>query len=370
MRQRIRQYLREQQQQCLLRSRSIANNSFIDFSSNDYLCLSKHPKIVQAMKEGSDRYGVGSGGSTFICGYTSAHQEAEEKFAGFLGREKALLFASGYQANLGVITSLASRGSTVLLDKLSHASIIDGTILSRACLKRYPHNNIHAFRGHASNKQTIVCTEGVFSMEGNITDIKSIADFSKKNKAVFILDDAHAFSVISPRGSIEFHGLKNSDVSVLINPLGKAIGVMGAIVSGSKDYMEYILQRARSLKYSTSISPAIACAISKSLDILTQEHWRFHKLQSISACFVEESYKRGISLVSDDVTAVKSIVVPKISDLLNIEQSLLQEGIVVSIIRPPSVPKDNSRIRVSLNVSHGKEDIIKLLDKLQILVKS
>lgn len=240
----IDHFLKKQQESLLLRERFILKNS-IDFASNDYLGLSRHPEVIEAFKGAADLYGLGSGGSVFISGYKRPHQEAEEKFAEFVQREKALLFPSGYHANLGVINALSGRNSQLVIDRLSHASIIDAAIMSRADFKRYPHNNINAIK-EKIKPGAVICTEGVFSMEGSISDLKSVVKISNNNKATFVLDDAHALGVIGRRGSIDFHGLANEDVHVLVNPLGKAIGIMGAFVSGSNDYIKYIEQRARS----------------------------------------------------------------------------------------------------------------------------
>lgn len=360
MKQQVQSYLKEQIASNLLRQYTTPARDCINFTSNDYLCLSKHDAVIHALKDGSEKYGVGSGGSVCISGYTSAHQEAEEKFAEFMQRERALLFPSGYHANLGVIVSFVNRDTKLLIDRLSHASIIDAAVMSRAKFKRYPHNNIEAMQDQAE----VICTEGVFSMEGNIANLKSIVDFAQKKTALLILDDAHALGMIARRGSIDFHGLVNDDIPVLINPLGKAVGIMGAFISGERDYMDYIAQKARSYKYTTSISPAIACAITQSIEVLQQEQWRQEKLQSVISIFTKESRARNLGCVSDDHTAIRSIVIPEISLLLDIQQRLLENKIFVAAIRPPTVPKGSSRIRISLNINHTKEEIVTLLDIL------
>lgn len=358
----MQKFLKTQQDKGLLRNRVVLSGC-IDFANNDYLCLSKHKEVIAAFKDAADIYGLGSGGSVFISGYKRAHQEAEERFAEFIQREKALLFPSGYQANLGVITSLVGRNSQLFIDRLSHASIIDASIMSGAKFKRYAHNNIKDVRDYLK-ENAVICTEGVFSMEGTISDLKSVVEVSNHNKAVLILDDAHALGVIGKRGSVDFHNLTNQDVDVLVNPLGKAVGIMGAFVSGTSDYIDYISQKARSYKYTTSLSPALAAAISKSIAVLEKETWRQEQLRSIVQFFILVAKERGVKLVSDDITPIKSIVVPEIKRLLQIQATLLENKIFISAIRSPTVPLDSSRIRISLNINHTKQDIVSLFDML------
>jgi 8-amino-7-oxononanoate synthase len=356
-------FLDAQQDKLLLRNRMILSDC-LDFANNDYLCLSKNREVITAFKDSADIYGLGSGGSVFISGYKRAHQEAEERFAEFIQRDKALLFPSGYHANIGVITSLAGRNSQLFIDRLSHASIIDAAIMSGAGFKRYAHNNINSIKSRIK-ENAIICTEGVFSMEGSISDLSSVVEISNDNKAVLILDDAHALGVIGKRGSLDFHSVRNQDIHVLVNPLGKAIGVMGAFVSGENEHIEYIAQKARSYKYTTSLVPALASAISKSIEVLQKESWRQEKLVSIIKFFILAAKERGIKLVSDDITPIKSVVVPEVEKLLQIQEVLLQSQIFISAIRSPTVPVGSSRIRISLNIDHTTKDIERLLDRLR-----
>ncbi|MBP9792307.1 MAG: 8-amino-7-oxononanoate synthase [Rickettsiales bacterium] len=357
----IHKFLSKQEDASLLRNRLILNDG-VDFANNDYLCLSQNKEVINAFKKSADIYGLGSGGSVFISGYKRVHQEAEERFAEFIQREKVLLFPSGYQANLGVITSLVGRSSSLFIDRLSHASIIDAAIMSTSKFRRYPHDNIMNIKD-SIKENAIICTEGVFSMEGSISDLKSVAKISRKNKAVLILDDAHALGVIGKKGSIDFHNLRNQDIDVLVNPLGKSVGIMGAFVSGTKDYIDYIAQKARSYKYTTSLVPAVASAISKSIAVLEKESWRQEKLVSIIKFFILAAKERGIQLVSEDITPIKSILVPEIEKLLQIQEALLQNKIFVSAIRSPTVPVGSSRIRISLNINHTTKEIESLLDR-------
>lgn len=361
MKQLVQKYLKEQASLQLLRQhKPVEALGCLNFTSNDYLCLSQHEEVIAALKDGADKYGVGSGGSACISGYTSAHQCAEETFAAFLKREEAILFPSGYHANFGVITSFVNRNTQLIIDRLSHASIIDAAIMSRAKFKRYPHNNISRCKESAE----VICTEGVFSMEGDIAPLRSIVNFAKRKESLLILDDAHALGVIALKGSIDFHGLANHDIPILVNPLGKAVGIMGAFVSGTRDYMEYIRQKARSYKYTTSLSPATACAITKSIELMQYENWRQAQLQSLIHIFVVEAKARHLKYVSEDNTAIQSIIVPSISQLLSVQKMLLEKNILIAAIRPPTVPKGSSRIRISLNINHTKQEIIYLLDSL------
>ncbi len=338
----------------------------INFCSNDYLGLATSESIKAAFIEGVDRYGFGSGSSALVSGYFTPQQQLEEKFAEFLNRERAIYFNSGYLANLGVISALNGRDNTIISDKLCHASILDGIQLSRADHHRFRHNDIDHLKSilqSVTGHSTIV-TEGVFSMEGDISPLDQIAKIAVKNKASLIIDDAHGIGVLGQtgRGTCEYHQLLQKNVTCLITPLGKAFGAIGCIVSGSDDVIEAILQFARTYIYTTSLPPSIAIAAMQSLKILQQESWRRDRLNSIIKYFIEQARQRDLPLVSDDQTPIKSILVGDNLKVIQIQQELFQKGFYVSCIRPPTVPINTARIRITLNCNHQEQEIERLLD--------
>lgn len=347
----------------------IDGKRLINFCSNDYLNISTHPKVKKAFSENACAYGLGSGASAHISGFSKSHHLLEEAFAEFLNRDRAILFNSGYHANLGVISTFANRNTIAITDKLCHASLIDGVILSRAKHLRYRHNDIH----HAEQLlqknptlSTLLITESVFSMQGNITAIKTLSTLAKKYKAQFIVDDAHGIGWLGAygKGICEYSELSQNDVPCLITPLGKALGSFGAIVSGSKHTIDALAQFARTYRYSTALPPAICTATLAALNIIKTEPWRRQKLLMLVKFFVKEAKTRNINLVSDDITPIKCIITASNKIALAIQTNLAQKGLFVSCIRPPTVPEKTSRIRISLNYAHSEQDILHLLNSL------
>lgn len=370
--------LDEHKSRVLLRERHIIENrdnailslqgkSVVDFTSNDYLNLANNSDIKKAFIDGVQKYGLGSGSSAFISGYFKPHQQLEEAFCEFLNRDKAILFNSGYHANLGVLTALTHKNSVIIADKLCHASIIDGILLSRAKYHRFRHHDTkHAATLVKQHKNPILVTESIFSMQGNITDIKSLSAL----KATLIVDDAHGIGILgkSGKGICEHQNLTQKDVACLVMPLGKSFGSFGAIVSGSHDMIEAILQFSRTYCFTTALPPAISYATLTSLKIMQQESWRREELHRLINLFVKGAHERGLSLISSDQTPIKSILVGSNSIALEIQKNLLQKGMLVSCIRPPTVPANTSRIRISLNCMHTEAQVTQLLDELHCLL--
>lgn len=346
---------------------SLHGKSVINFTSNDYLNLANHHDVKKAFIEGVQQYGLGSGSAAFVSGYLRSHQALEEAFCEFLNRDKAILFNSGYHANLGVISSLANKNSVIVADKLCHASIIDGIMLSRAKLYRYRHNDLaHAETLVRLCHNPLLITESVFSMQGNITDAKSLAAM----QATLIIDDAHGIGVLGKtgKGICESQNLTQYDVACLVTPLGKALGSFGAIVSGSEDIIEHILQFARTYYFTTSLPPAVSHATLASLKIMQEESWRRETLHHLINIFIKGANERGFRLVSSDQTPIKSILVESNTKAIEIQRKLLEKNIFVSCIRPPTVPNNASRIRISLNCLHTEAQITQLLDELSTLL--
>ena len=343
----------------------------INFSSNDYLGLANHSAVKEAFINGIKEYGVGSGSSALISGYFEAQRILEVKFAEFLNREQAIFFNSGYLANLGVITSLANRSSVILSDKLCHASLLDAIQLSRAKNYRYPHQDFDQLNFLLnSRKSDFLVTEGVFSMEGDITLLTSITNCTASKNIVLILDDAHGIGVLGKNGGgvCEYWNLTQTEVPCLITPLGKAFGCVGAMVSGCKDIVDAILQFSKSYRNTTALPPALAVAILQSLKIIQAESWRREKLQALAQTFVHYAQKNGLKLTSDNLTPIKCLLIHDNHKTQLIQHKMMDFGFFVSCIRPPSVPVGGARIRISLNCFHTEAQVIQLLDRLASLL--
>jgi 8-amino-7-oxononanoate synthase len=348
----------------LYRSRHIYDG--IIFCSNDYLGLSKHPKVIKAFKDGADKYGVGSGGSQLVTGYTNAHRAVEDAFAEFLNYDRALLFSSGYLANIGVVTALELQ--TIFADKFNHASLIDAGLFSKAKMYRYAHNNINSLQLRLekfNSGQKLIISDGVFSMNGNIAQLPELSALAKQYKALLMVDDAHGIGVLgnNGKGLVEHFNLPQKDVPILVCPLGKAFACCGAIVAGSNELIESLIQLARTYIYNTAIPPAIAMAALASLKIIRTETWRREKLIYLINYFKEQAYKRNLTLLPS-ATAIQSLLIGDAKTSVAISKRLLEHGFVVVAIRPPSVPKNTSRLRITLNCLHTEKQINDLLDQL------
>lgn len=335
----------------------------INFCSNDYLGLATHPDIKKAFIQGIEKYGVGSGSSVAISGYYESQRRLEDTFAEFLQRDAAIFFNSGYHANLGVISTLCGRHDVIVSDKLCHASLLDGIQLSRAKHFRYQHNNMR----NASElmcENALVISESVFSMEGDISPIDTLAALSKRAKATLCIDDAHGIGVLGRegRGISEYYSLTQEDIPCLVTPFGKAIGGVGAIVSGNETLIQGLRQFSRTYHYTTALPPAVSCAAITAVKVIQQDLYRRERLQHLIQFFIQHAKQSSLQLLSDDLTPIKAICVGDNATALHIQKTLLHYGYFISCIRPPTVPKDTARIRVSLNCLHEEADIIRLLD--------
>ncbi|RDI42427.1 aminotransferase class I/II-fold pyridoxal phosphate-dependent enzyme [Aquicella lusitana] len=350
----------------------ISGKRLINFCSNDYLNLSGHVEIKNAFMRSAQRYGTGSCSSALISGYSKSHYQLEETVADYLNQDRAILFNSGYHANLGVLTALAHKNSLIIADKFCHASLIDGIQLSQAKFHRYRHHDLNhasALAEKYKHSPLLFVTESVFSMEGNITDLRKLSSLASQHKAALIVDDAHGFGVLGAKGKgiIEHLQMSATDITCLIIPFGKALGSFGAIVSGSEEITEAILQLARTYCYSTALPPAICDATRQAIRIMQAENWRREKLLYLIKLFIQEAKARQLPLTSDDETPIKSILIRNNQLALRLQQRLMQMGWFVSCIRPPTVPDQTSRIRLSLNCMHTEKQIIALLDHIKTL---
>jgi 8-amino-7-oxononanoate synthase len=342
-----------------------------NFCSNDYLGLAGHRDIAAAFKQGVDTYGSGSGASHLISGHCEAHHALEEQLAEFTGRPRALLFSSGYMANLGVINALVGRTDQVLQDYLNHASLLDGGLLSRAKFQRYKHadcDDLAAKLRAADNgksRRKLVVTDGVFSMDGDLAPVQQLADICHQHNSWLMVDDAHGFGVLGATGGglIEDANLSVDQVPVLIGTLGKSFGTYGAFVAGSDALIETLIQFARSYIYTTALPPAVAVATSASLQRVRSEQWRRDKLSQLIARFRHAAQQIGLTLM-DSQTPIQPILLGDDQRVMDSAATLREQGFIVGAIRPPTVPVGQGRLRITLCANHSEQQVDALVDAL------
>ena len=339
------------------------------FCSNDYLGLSHHPDVIKAMHDGINEFGVGSGAAHLINGHSSAHHALEEELAEFVQRPRALLFSTGYMANLGVVSALLQRGDRVFEDRLNHASLIDAGLLSGARFIRYAHNDTQDLEKKSSEDiagDSLVATDGVFSMDGDLAPLPELARLCKDRDAWLMVDDAHGLGVLGQHGagSIEHFGLSQIDVPVLMGTLGKAFGTFGAFVAGSEELIETLINQARSYIYTTASPPAVAAATRVSLKLVQQESWRREKLQSLVAQFRTGAESLGLELL-DSPTPIQAVMIGDSQRAVDCSEALWKEGIYIPAIRPPTVTAGTARLRVSFSADHEPAHVVQLLNSLE-----
>lgn len=342
-------------------------NRLLSFCSNDYLGLASHPANIDALRCALSETGLGGASSHLICGHHEAHHRLEERLAAFTKRSSALFFSTGYMANLGVISALAGRGDTVFSDRLNHASIIDGCILSRAKVRRYAHGDVAQLAAMLSETSghKLVVTDGVFSMDGDVAPLRALAQVCKDHNALLVVDDAHGFGVLGPqgRGSVAELGLSEEDVPVLVGTLGKAAGTSGAFVAGPAVLMDYLVQKARTYIYTTAMPPALALASCASLDLIEQDDERRTHLQALIERFRREATALGYQLMPSH-TPIQPIMIGDNWAALALSQALEERGLLVTAIRPPTVPAGEARLRVTFSAAHSHEDLSCLVQAL------
>ena len=346
---------------------TVDGEQLLAFCSNDYLGLASHPDVVRAMQQGAARWGVGGGASHLVMGHSTPHHQLEEALAEFTGRPRALLFSTGYMANLAAVTALVGQGDTVLEDRINHASLLDAGLLSGARFSRYLHNDVDSLakRLDKAAGDTLVVTDGVFSMDGDLANLPALCATAKAKNAWVMVDDAHGFGPLGKTGGgiVEHFGLGIDDVPVLVGTLGKAFGTAGAFVAGSEELIETLIQFARPYIYTTSQPPAVACATLKSLELLRSESWRRDHLNSLIARFRQGASEIGLTLM-DSPTPIQPILVGSSERALNLSATLRERGILVGAIRPPTVPTGSARLRVTFSASHSEAQVERLLDIL------
>ena len=344
--------------------------ALLNFSSNDYLGLAADPRLAEAAKQGLDKYGTGSGAAHLVTGHSAAHHALEEELAAFCGRPRALLFSSGYMANLGLAGALVGRGDRVLEDRLNHASMLDAGLLCGAAFSRYAHcNAVSLERELADGKgNTLILTDGVFSMDGDVAPLPALAKVADHHAAHLGVDDAHGFGVIGAggRGSLEFHGLGPADVPIYMATLGKACGSFGAFVAGSEALIETLIQSARTYIFTTAAPAAWAEASRTALKLVGTETWRRDHLNGLIARFRGGAAQLGLRLMAS-TTAIQPLLVGEPELALAFSKSLQEQGILVAAIRPPTVPTGTARLRITLTAAHTEGQVDRLLSALAAL---
>jgi 8-amino-7-oxononanoate synthase len=337
------------------------------FCSNDYLGLAGHPAIVEAAKAGLDTYGTGAGASALISGHTAAHDALETRLAVLARAPRALYFSTGYMASLGTLPALVGRGDAVFSDALNHACLIDAARLSRADVHVYPHGDVGTLaRGLADcvSPTKLVATDAVFSMDGDIAPLRELVALCDRYDAWLLVDDAHGFGVLGEggRGTLAHLGIASPRI-VYIGTLGKAAGVSGAFVAGSEALVEWLVQRARTYVFSTGSPPALAAALTASLDLIEREQWRRERLQALVARLRAGLARLPWRLLPSE-TPIQPLVVGDNRAAVVLMGELADRGIWAPAIRPPTVPEGTARLRISLSAAHSIEDVDRLVAAL------
>lgn len=349
---------------------SLNGKRYINFCSNNYLALNGHPVIVDAMKRAIGCFGTSSGSSRLIAGNLELFERAEAKLAVFKKREDALIFPSGFQANVTVLATLAREDDEIFSDALNHASIVDGCRLSKAKISVYKHkdmNNLESLLRNAKGKRKIIVTDGVFSMDGDIAPLKDICWLAKRYDGVVIVDDAHATGVLGDdgRGTLEYFGIEDENIMVL-GTGGKALGVGGAFFCCAKVVKEYLVNKGRGFIYTTAPIPAIPAGLIASIDVISSEPERRKKLFNLSTYFYDQLKTLGFN-VGSSPSHIIPVVVGDNEKVIKLAEKLKKEGIFVKAIRTPTVPKGTERLRFSLTSEHTKDDIDKAINVLRTI---
>ncbi|MES9832500.1 MAG: 8-amino-7-oxononanoate synthase [Candidatus Thiodiazotropha sp. DIVDIV] len=341
------------------------------FCSNDYLGLASHPELVSALQQAASEYGVGSGAAHLINGHSTIHHALEEELAEFTDRPRALLYSTGYMANIGVISALLGRDDCVLEDRLNHASLVDAGQLSQAKVKRFQHADSQSLERQISlceAEHRLIATDGVFSMDGDLAPLPEMADIAKRHDAALMVDDAHGLGVLGQQGggTLSHFGLGIDEVPILMGTLGKGFGTFGAFVAGSDELIETLIQKSRSYIYTTAMPSAIAEATRVSLRIAQQESWRRERLIKLVERFRLAAEQIGVPLMASD-TPIQPIMAGSAEQALSWSMALQEKGILVSAIRPPTVPEGSARLRITFSANHTERQLDRLLDALDNL---
>ncbi|MEA5445723.1 8-amino-7-oxononanoate synthase [Gammaproteobacteria bacterium AB-CW1] len=338
----------------------LAGRDFLDFSSNDYLGLACDPRPAEAAAQALRDYGSGSGAAHLITGHGPEHEALEQELADFTGRDRALLFSTGYMANIGIAQALAGRGDTILEDRLNHASLLDAALSSRARLKRYAHADPAALaeRLSTADGRRLVMTDSVFSMDGDIAPLAEIAELCADQGGWLMVDEAHGLGVLGPegQGAAAAAGLGQSEAPILMGTLGKALGGFGAFVAGSETLIEHLIQHARTYVYTTATPPAMAAAVRRALAVSREEVWRRERLAENTRTFREAAEAQGIPLMPSS-TPIQPVPLGDPTRAVVLSRALESKGYLAQAIRPPTVPDGTARLRITLSAAHSVEDV-------------
>lgn len=350
---------------------AIAGREFVNFGANDYLALAGDPRLAAAAVAATEREGWGAGASPLVVGHASSHERLERELADFEGTEAALLFATGYAANVGVVTALVGRGDVVFSDELNHASIVDGCRLSRAEVRVYPHNDVDALSKQLQDAQTfrrrMIVTDGLFSMDGDVAPLACLVELAKRNDAMLVVDEAHATGVFGPhgRGTCEAAGVED-EVEVRVGTLSKGLGSVGGFVAGRRSLVEWLVNKARPYVFSTALPPAAAAASCAALDVVRTEPARRIELLQRAERLRSTLRAQGWD-VGPSVSQIIPLVVGDAARTMQLAAQLRERGFLVPPIRPPSVPVGAARLRLSLSYGHTPEQIARLTTTLSEL---
>ncbi len=346
----------------------VDGKKYLAFCSNDYLGLANHPEVINALAESAKQSGVSSGASHLVAGHSSEHHALEEELAAFTGRDRALLFSTGYMANMGAITALVGQGDAVFEDRLNHASLLDAGLLSGARFQRFLHNDLNNLQARLDKTEAgrkLIVVDGVFSMDGDCAPLPELAALAQKNDAWLMVDDAHGFGCLGKNGSgsAEHFGLTQNQLPILMGTLGKAAGSFGAFIAGSETLIESLIQFARPYIYTTAMPPAVAAATRASLRLIQTEHWRREHLNQLIAHFRRGAFAMGLQLM-DSFSPIQPIVIGDEAKTLAIAEQLAKRGILIVAIRPPTVPVGGSRLRITFSAQHTFAQVDQLLGVL------
>jgi 8-amino-7-oxononanoate synthase len=351
----------------------IAGAWFDNFSSNDYLGLANHPDVIKAFQHAAGQYGVGSGSAHLICGHSAEHHALEEELADFTGRQRALVFSTGYMANMGTIASLVGKNDEVFQDKLNHASLIDGALISGAQFKRYPHGDLKRLGqllAQSTSKKKLIASDGVFSMDGDEANVVELASMAQQSTSLLMIDDAHGIGVLGQRGGglLEKLGLNSQQVPILMATLGKSLGTAGAFIAGDEALIETLIQRARSYIFTTAMPSATMAATRVSLKLCQQDTWRREKLAALVAQFRRGAEQLGLQLIAS-TTPIQPIILGSNQAVMLAAERLKKHNILVGAIRHPTVAKGSERLRITFSASHTEQQLDRLLSALEGLAQ-
>ena len=344
----------------------INEQEYINFSSNDYLGLANNALLKECMIEAVKQYGIGAASSQLVTGYSKAHEDLESKLAKFLKRESTLVFPTGYQANLAIASAMIDSDTIVLQDKLNHASLIDAGLLSKGKLVRYKHNDVHHLSillDKYNSQKCVVMTDGVFSMDGDYARLDEIADLCKSKNALLVVDDAHGVGVLGDSGAglLEKFSVSQDQVPLLIGTFGKAFGMNGAFISGSSLLIDAFIQKARTYIYTTALSPAVAVTVSQAIDIISGGS----QLRENIKCLILH-FKKSLSAIGfeagESESHIQPVILGGVEETLNLSEALFKNNVLATAIRPPTVPPNTSRLRISLTANHCIDQVDRLIN--------